>query len=155
MPATEPRPASPRLSRRRFGVLCVLGYVALSWAARFDMRLGAQTASLVYPLDTFSMYARLPGADRSMLLVRDAQGAVHRVTDFRTFNCAEPLTGPAARCADTRGIAYHFEDLARYVESHSGPGEEELDIITRTWDFHRRAAPTTSDCVVAHCQASR
>ena len=119
------------------------------------MRLGAQTASLIYPLDTFSMYARMPGEDRSMLLVRDSTGVVHRVTDFRAFDCPEPLTGRAARCADRRGIAYHYEDLARYVESHSGPGELEVDLITRSWDFRRAAPPQTSDCVIAHCKAAR
>ena len=144
-----------RLSPRQFGFLCLLGYVALSWAARFDMRLGAQTASLIYPLDTFSMYARMPGEDRSILLVLDREGAVHRVTEFRAFDCAEPMTGRAARCADKRGIPYHYEDLARYVESHAGTGDVEVDLITRTWNFRRGEPPETSDCVISHCKAAR
>ena len=41
-------------------MLCVLGYVALAWAVRFDLPQGDQIASLVYPLDTFSMYAQAP-----------------------------------------------------------------------------------------------
>src|SRR5439155_14545328 len=41
-----------RDDRVRFGTLCVLGYVLLSWLVRFDMRLGQQIASLAYPLDT-------------------------------------------------------------------------------------------------------
>src|SRR5947207_13892919 len=45
----------------RFGTLCVLGHVLLSWLVRFDMRLGQQLASLVYPFDPFWMYAGTPG----------------------------------------------------------------------------------------------
>ena len=112
---------------RRFGALCVLGYVALSWTARFDMRLHEQDMSLLYPLDTFSMYARPPGEDRSLLLVRTADGVVHPVTDFRAFACAEPILGSGARCAETRGIRYHFEELARYIETHSGTGTLDVD----------------------------
>jgi hypothetical protein len=145
-----------RLSPRHFGLLCLLGYVALSWAARFDMRLGAQTASLVYPLDTFSMYARMPGEDRSVLLVRDTNGTIHRVTEFQAFDCAEPLSGPAARCADKRGIAYHYEELAHYVDAHIGRGgEQEIELITRTWNFRRGAPPETSDCVITRCKVAR
>ena len=76
----------------RFGLLCMLAYAVLAWAVRFDMPLGGQIVSLVYPLDTFSMYATPPGQDTSMLLVRDGQGTVHRVTDFRAF-------GAPSRCA--------------------------------------------------------
>jgi len=145
-----------RADQIRFGILCVLGYVALSWAVRFDMRLGGQIASLLYPLDTFSMYARMPGEDRSLLLVRDARGVVHRVTDFQSFNCAEPVTGNAAQCADKRGIPYHYDELARYVETHAGSGEIAVELITRTWDLQPWAAPTkTADCIVAHCKVSR
>ena len=147
---------STRTDRLRFGVLCTLAYIAASWAVRYDLRLGGQIASLVYPLDTFSMYGRPPGADTSVLLVRDARGEVFRVTDFRAFDCAEPVSGPAAQCARTRGIPYHYADLARYVEQHRGAGDVEVDLITRTW----RVAPgapveVLADCVVAHCRAAR
>ena len=144
-----------RISPREFGVVCLLGYVALSWAARFDMRLGEQIASLIYPLDTFSMYARMPREDRSILLVRDRDGAVHRVSEFRAFDCAAPLTGRAARCAETHGIPYHYEDLARYVDSHAGSGDAEVDLITRTWNFRRGEPPKTSDCVISRCKVAR
>jgi len=144
-----------RVLRRRFGALCILGYVLLSWAVRFDMRLGAQIASLVYPLDTFSMYAGMPGEDRSALLVRDGEGTVHRVTSFRTYSCAEPLTGASAACATRQGIPYLFEDHVRYIETHAGPGEREVELITRTWEIRNGAAPVvTSDCVIAHCTVS-
>jgi hypothetical protein len=140
----------------RFGILCVLGYVALSWAVRFDMRRGAQIASLLYPLDTFSMYAPMPGELMSHLLIRDGQGAVHRVTAFRSFDCAEPVTGNAAQCADKHGIEYHYDDLTNYIQSHAGPGESDVELITRTWEVRRGAPPTqTSDCIIAHCKVSR
>jgi hypothetical protein len=137
-------------------MLCMLVYAVLSWAVRFDMPLGAQIASLVYPLDTFSMYATPPGRDTSMLVVRDAQGAVHRVTDFHAFDCTEPVRGAAARCEQTRGIRYHYDDLARYIEAHAGTGEIDVDLVTRTWRV-RAGAPIEQgdDCVVAHCRVSR
>lgn len=123
---------------------------------RFDMRLGEQISSLVYPLDTFSMYARMPPSYESHLLVRDGEGAVHRVMDFRSFDCDQPLTGSAARCTDQHGITYHFEDLAHYIESHAGPGEVEVELITRTWAMRAGAAPApVSDCVMARCRVAR
>ena len=129
--------------------------MALSWAVRFDTRLGEFNASLVYPLDTFSMYGRMPGEDRSHLLLRDARGGIHRVTAFRSFHCNEPIIGPGARCADKRGIQYHYEDLVRYIQEHAGPGELPVDLITRTW-IVRSGAPVVhdSDCLIAHCEVS-
>lgn len=143
------------LSPRRFAALCLLAYVALAWAARFDMRLGQQIASLVYPLDTFSMYSSMPEQDRSFVLVRDRQGGVHRVTDFRAFACDAPLTGPAARCTAQRGIPYLHEGVVRHIERHAGPGDEEVELITRTWTFEPGEPIATADCVVARCRVAR
>lgn len=133
----------------------MLGYVALSWTARFDTRLNRQDASLVYPLDTFSMYGGMPGEDRGQLLIRDARGIVHRVTDFRAFHCDEPLAGPQVRCARHLGIPYHYEELVRYIEAHPGPADVEVELITRTWEFRPGAPARTADCVVAHCRVAR
>jgi len=119
------------------------------------MRLGQQIASLTYPLDTFSMYAGMPGEDRSELLIRDAQGRVYRVTDFRSFDCAEPITGSVAQCASKRGIPYHYEDTARYIGRHPGAGELEVELITRTWELASGAPVVATDCVIAHCKVSR
>lgn len=150
------RSGSPVRDRRRFGLLCVLVYVALSWTARYDMRRGDQIASLLYPLDTFSMYAGRPAGEMSHLLVRDRQGIAYRVTAFRSFDCAEPLSGSAVRCADKRGFQYHYDDLINYVQSHAGPGDVEVELISRTWALRPGAAPVhTSDCVIARCTASR
>jgi hypothetical protein len=140
----------------RFGALCILGYVVLSWAARFDMRLGGQIASAIYPLDTFSMYAGMPREDRSHLLIRDQQGVVHRITEFRSFDCDEPLDGKDAPCADRRGIPYLAEDLTRYIRTHGGGGDLEVDLIARTWELRAGAAPAQiADCVISHCKVSR
>lgn len=154
------RPASEtgrgRTDHLRFGMLCVLGYVAFSWAFRFDMRLGEQMASLLYPLDTFSMYAGPPGEFVSHPLIRDGQGTVYRITAFRSFDCAEPVARDVARCADSPGFAYLYDDLARYIEHHRGPGEEPVELIYRTWRVRAGAAPAhASDCVIAHCKVSR
>jgi hypothetical protein len=102
------------------------------------------------------MYARLPGEDRSLLLVRTADGTVHQVTEFRAFTCAEPIVGSGAHCADTRGILYHFEDLARYIETHPGTGDLDVDLITRTWDIKPGKPPArVADCVLTRCRVAR
>jgi hypothetical protein len=146
---------SPRMAQLRFGILCVLGYVALSWAVRFDLRLGSQIASLVYPLDTFSMYAGMPGADRSHLLMRDREGRVHRITAFHSFDCAEPIDGPGSRCSERRGIPYLAEDFIRYIREHRGAGEREVELIGRTWELRPGAPPVqVPDCVIARCKVS-
>lgn len=146
---------SARASERRFGVLCVLAYVVLSWAVRFDLDRGEQIASLVYPLDTFSMYAQAPSPEISHLLVRDAQGRVHSVTEFASYDCDEPVTRGATRCSDAHSIRYLYEDLAKHIETHPGTGTEHVDLILRTWSI-RAGAPVTllSDCLVTTCRVS-
>ncbi len=147
--------ANPTAARLRFGTLCVLAYVALSWSLRVDMRLGNQMASLVYPLDTFSMYANAPGDRASRLLIRDAHGAIHHIEDFRSYDCAEPVTGSEVRCADRLGIDYIHEKLTRYIETHRGAGERDVELIGRTWIIRPGQPPLReSDCVVAHCRVS-
>jgi len=139
-------------ARTRFGVLCVLAYVALAWSIRFDMPLGHQIASLVYPLDTFSMYAGPASGPISHLLIRDDQGVVHRVEDFRSFDCDQPVDRSVARCAERRGYAYHYDELAEYIEQHAGPGMTPVELIYRTWEVRAGAPPATApDCVVARC----
>ena len=148
-------PAAIRTSQIRFGVLCMLGYVVLSWAVRFDMRLGGQIASLIYPLDTFSMYAGMPTEDRSHLLIRDQQGYVYRITAFRSFDCGAAIDTAGAACAERRGIPYMVEDFAHYIRMHPGPGHLDVDVIARTWELHAGAAPTqVDDCVVTRCKVS-
>lgn len=150
------RPPGVTAGQLRFGIACALVYVAMSWAVRFDMRLGNQIASLVYPLDTFSMYGRLPGDDRSALLMREPDGTVRRVTDFGSIACPEPLLGEGARCADKRGIPYHYEELVQYIREHPGGGDLEVELITRTWDVGPgRPVVPLADCVVAHCKVAR
>src|SRR5262249_6460701 len=120
----------------------------------FDMRGGEQIASLVYPFDTFSMYAPIPGASVSHLLIRDAQGAAHRITAFRSFDCPDAPGG--AQCADTHGIQYHYDDLMHYIQRHRGAGVSDADLIPRTWRLRSGVAPVQiADCVIAHCKVSR
>jgi hypothetical protein len=143
-------------SARPFGVICVLAYVALAWSVRFDMRLGEQIASLVYPLDTFSMYGGMPDEDRSHLLIRDRAGAVHRVTAYRSFACEGPIVGRDVPCGGRRGIPYVDEDLMRYMEGHLGPGEEDVELIARTWELRPGHAPMQApDCIITRCKVSR
>lgn len=152
----RPAGSGERGARRRFGVICVLAYVALSWMVRFDMRLGRQIASLVYPLDTFSMYSPMAGTVASHLLIRDAQGKTHRVLSFRSFDCREPASEITARCAETQGIEYHFDDLMNYLRDHPGPGDMDVELITRTWRLRDGSPPEhLSDCVLSRCRVSK
>ena len=142
-------------NRRRFGILSVLAYVALSWAARFDMGLGEQIASLVYPLDTFSMYAGPPGDTIGHLVVRDAVGEIHRVRDFAAYRCDAELKRGATRCSDQAGFGYHYDDFVRYIHGHSGPGATPVDLIYRTWRLQPHEPPSVeADCVIAHCMVA-
>ncbi len=140
----------------RFGVLCLLGYAAVAWAFRFDMQGGPHIASVVYPFDTFSMYASAPDPYISHLLVREPDGVVHSVTAYRTFDCADPLTGPELRCTRQHHIPYHYDDLVEYIRSHPGPGTTDAELLSRTWRTRSGAAPIlTADCVVSRCRVSR
>lgn len=137
-------------------MLCVLGYVALAWAVRFDMPHGERTASLFYPLDTFSMYAAIPDRRISHLLIRDRQGIAHSIMSFRVFDCADPVADRAVQCAETHDIPYHYEDLMHYIRSHAGAGDSDVDLISRTWQLRPGTQPLhTSDCVIARCKVSR
>jgi hypothetical protein len=144
-----------RASHRRFAILCVLAYVALSWVARFDMGFGTQVASLVYPLDTFSMYAGPPGKAIGHLLVRDANGGIHRVRDFAAYRCDEEIGRGATRCADQPGFAYHYDDLSRYIDAHRGSTAAPVELIYRTWRLQPGKPPSVeADCVITHCMVA-
>jgi hypothetical protein len=141
-------------------VLCVLGYVALSWAVRLDLGrdedFSLQIASLVYPLDTFSMYSDVPRGRMSYLLVRDAEGGLHQVTDFRSFDCDEPVSGSAARCTDGNPIHYLHDDFTHYIRSRRGRGTTEVELILRSWRLEASAAAVhEADCIVTRCRVSR
>src|SRR5690349_9699959 len=97
------------------------------------MSLGEQIASLVYPLDTFSMYAGPPADTIGHLLVRDAAGDIHRVRYFSDYHCDAETKRGATGCADQPGFAYHYDDLVRYIDDHDGPGTIPVDLIFRTW----------------------
>ena len=44
----------------------------------------------------------------------------------------------------------------RYIRTHPGAGDLEVDLIARTWELHPGAAPTRApDCVIARCEVSR
>jgi hypothetical protein len=143
------------MNRRRFGILAVLAYAALSWVARFDMSLGEQIASLAYPLDTFSMYAGPPADTIGHLLVRDAVGEIHRVRDFAAYHCDAELKRGATSCAGQPGFAYHYDDLVRYIDGHGGWGAIPVDLIYRTWRLQPSEPPSVdADCVIAHCMVA-
>jgi len=143
-------------NRRRFGIVLILAYAALSWAARFDMGLGEQIASLVYPLDTFSMYAGPPGDRIGHLLVRDSVGEIHGVRDFAAYRCDAELERGATSCADQPGFAYHYDDLVHYIGDHGGSGAIPVDLIFRTWRLQQSEPPSVeADCVISHCMVAR
>ncbi len=140
----------------RFAAICVAAYVAISWTVRYDLRFGRQIASIVYPFDTFSMYATMPPRDIGHLLVRDRSGVVHRVTEFSAYECKAPVSGDSTECSDRQSIPYHFEKLLRHVEEHPGSGSEDVDLIIRSWRLEAgKAARHSGDCVISRCRVSR
>ncbi|HYD50921.1 MAG TPA: hypothetical protein VEB21_21370 [Terriglobales bacterium] len=146
---------SDNSGQRRFAVLAILLYLTLAWAVRFDMRRGEQIASLVYPLDTFSMYAPVPANRISYLLLRDDHGESHRVTAFRSFHCDSPLHGRRP-CPEASSIEYHYDDLIEHILSHAGEGAMTADLVVRTWEIAAGQKPRLhSDCVVSRCRVGR
>lgn len=146
------------MKQLRFAVFGTLAYVALSWAIRFDMPRGEQIASLIYPLDTFSMYARMPADGAGHLLVRDESGNVHRITRFRTYECASSLSKGVTRCAGgvRYHIGYHHDDLLNYITQHPGPGEMDVELISRSWRLPIGEKPQEiGDCVIARCRVGK
>lgn len=146
-----------RSARLRFGVMCIVGYVLLSWLVRFDMRRGSQIASLVYPLDTFSMYSSVPAGAMSHLLWRTASGQTTAVDAFGAFDCGGPLVGRPLPCHDDPNFAYHYDDLLRFIDQHASSGlTDEMELISRTWSVEPGGKPVVvADCVVARCRVGQ
>ncbi len=143
---------------QRFGIVCALAYVALAWAVRVDTRFGKLNASLVYPLDTFSMYSEMPEPAQTGLLLLDAGGGVHRVGDFGAFACDAPVRGPYEKCPPLR-LRHKTDELLRRIESHRladrGQGEP-MALVARTWLLQPGRAPALSnDCRIARCAVLR
>ena len=154
----EPNSAAPagRIDRRRFAIAVFLLYVLASWGLRFDMRRGAQIASLIYPLDTFSMYSSMPDPRVAHLLLRDAGGGVHAVMSFSSFDCGPALHGAESDCVDGDLIEYHFDDLVTYIDGRRGDGEVAMDLIVRRWQVAAGEAPTPAgDCLLRQCRVKR
>jgi hypothetical protein len=141
----------------RFGLIVLLGYVAIAWAARFDTAYGAHNASIAYPFDTYSMYAGVPVRSASAILVRDAEGTVERVSAFRSFQCEATAGAWREHCAVAgAGLDYLDDDAEAYVRAHSGQGGEPVEIIRRTWTIPEASEPVRAeDCVIVACEATR
>ncbi len=148
-----PRFPTPRV---RFAIVCVLTYVALSFLVRFDMRRGEHIASLVYPLDTFSMYAHAAPLRTSYLVARDARGRVHAIESFRIFDCGGPVRPEVHACGRVRAVEYVDSALLHYVNRHRGRGEVQVDIVRQTWAIRAGTPPRRiGECVLARCRAAR
>ncbi|HEY8379798.1 MAG TPA: hypothetical protein VIK91_25080 [Nannocystis sp.] len=142
----------------RLGVLCFLAYVAVAWAVRFDTPNGPRNASIVYPFETFSMYATLTAPVVSRLLVRDETGALARVEDFASFACAADPVLAGGPCDPPRGarVTYLDRDAVRYIHNHPGGGDERVELVQRTWELPRgRPLGSPRDCVLTTCTVSR
>ena len=79
-------------------------------------------ASLVYPLDTFSMYAGAAGEYVSLSADTRSGGRGTPHHDYRAFACVGAGTRPAAGCADNSGFAYLYDDWPATLKRHPGPG---------------------------------
>lgn len=148
--------SAPGSSHLRFGVLCALSYLVLSWIVRIDMAQGTQIASWVYPFDTFSMYSSMPDEQSSHLLARDERGDVHAITSYRSFDCDAPLDVEASVCGTSAAIQYLDDDLVGYIQEHPGAGPSRIELIRRTWTVVAGQPPRPSgDCVITTCRASK
>ena len=140
--------------RTRFGLLLATAYLALSWAVRVDTRAGRQNASLVYPLDTFSMYADLPEPQQTAILLRDARGNVHRVEDYAAFAC-EPLAEPLfTQCPTPIRLGHKGDEVLRHVRRHAAPAVDgvPVQLIARSWQLRPGDLPQwQNDCLLARC----
>ncbi len=144
--------------QQRFGIVCALAYVALAWAVRVDTRFGQLNASLVYPLDTFSMYSEMPQPGQTGLLLLDAGGGVHRIGDFGSFACDAPVRGPYDNCPPL-GLRHKTDELLRRIELHRMPDRaqgEPMALVARTWRLRPGEVPVLSDdCRIARCAVLR
>lgn len=143
---------------QRFGLLCAAAYIALSWSVRVDTPGGRQNASLVYPLDTFSMYSELPDAAQTALLLRDRRGGIHRVEDFSAFTCDANLRGPYPACATSLGRRHKTEEQFRRMQRGrtADAAGEPVELIARTWSLAPGTPPRFShDCRIAQCTVRR
>lgn len=136
-----------------FAIALTLAYVAASWAVRFDWGRNRQIASLVYPLDTFSMYAASSGPRTSLMMLRDSDSASHRIEHFSAFDCR-----PSAHtCDSSAAIAYHDRDNHGFIARHAAKRDNQrpwqrMDLVIRSWAVRPWQRPATlPDCVVAHC----
>lgn len=149
----------------RFGLAAASVYVALSWAFRFPTAHGAHNASLVYPLDTFSMYAEEAPERVGAFVVRVEGGSTEPLGAFSALECETREGAPFLRAdgsydvaceSDGEHIEYLDADLGAYLRAHPGTGPLEVEIVRRTWTTPRDgplAAPI--DCVLARCRAAR
>jgi hypothetical protein len=150
----------------RFASLAFVAYLAVAWIVRFDTPEGPHNASIVYPFDTFSMYAEVLPDVASALVVRGADGTIDSVSAFEGLECSRDGAtilrddgaldeGPCTPSTGT-SIRYLDGDAAAYLRTHASAGSETVELLRRTWRIPRGgAALAPDDCVVASCRAAR
>jgi hypothetical protein len=138
----------------QLGLLLGLGFLAASWAWREDGRLGRQIASLVYPLDTFSMYATTWQDEVSIPLLIDKAGHSHWPYHLAAFACT-PIADADQSCARGRAIGYHDDELLRHVRSHPLPPGQQgvpMQLVRRHWKLTAGQVPKQlADCPLQQC----
>lgn len=142
-------PDPPRSAAALPSLLVLAGYTLVAWAV-----------GSFYPFSVFPMYAGTPGTgSAARLAARTAGGDVVEVTTFRAFDCdreVDPDTFAAA-CGDAYAPRYLDDELSHHVRAHarSVAGGERVEIVWRRWELAASGEISTSDCVVARCEAER
>jgi hypothetical protein len=149
------RLSPPRL---RFGIIIAAAFVAISWAARFDSELGRKTRSLVYPFDTFSMYA-IGQHTASHIVVLYEGGVVRGVESYERFDCPTGFELERAVCDAPVGtysrVAYLERKALLHIREHGGAGEREVRVVRRVWSVPEDGPPVRlADCELATCRVS-
>ena len=137
------------------GLLIGLGFLAAAWAWRGDGRLGRQIRSVVYPFDTFSMYATTWRKEIRIPLLRDPAGNTHFPYHFGGFLC-EPVQDAGPACSSAYSIDYHDDELLRHVRTHPLRPDapvQHMELVRRHWQLQAGRAPVRlDDCVLQRCQ---
>ncbi len=134
-------------SRLAFGVLVLLGYVAI-----------ANTVQQLYPFSVFDMYAH-QATSASRIAVRDAAGAVSEVSAWTDWRCDGPIalaTAPDHADRSPYSIPYRDREAQEWLTGHVGNGAQAVEVVRHIWWLQPEAGQAEiEDRVLLHCKARR
>ncbi len=134
--------------------------VPLSWVVAVSVfatyLLAARGPRNLFPLSVFDMYQAHAPAVVARVLAVDASGGVAELDAFEAWSCeweADLLDLEATCGEDHRPLSYVTRDQSHLLDANTGPGTEEVRIVSRAYRVHEPGA--FEDCLVAVCRATR